>query len=194
MTFFWRGLGIVALGLFLWMAAFREGAGPRQSRRADAQEEVVQDLALLFRADGLYCADVSRLPPAAVVEVVDGDTLRIQWKGKEEFLRYYGINTPERDRPCYDEATKRNRALAGREVRLAFDERQRDRYGRLLAYVFTEDGRSIDAQLVMEGWARAWRKDGRFRLDLERLEREARAAKTGCLWGRRTGRKRKNVK
>lgn len=117
-----------------------------------------------------------------MLEVIDGDTLRVRWEGRSEFLRYYGVNTPEKDEACYGESTERNRRLAGGRVRLAFDERSRDKYGRLLAYVFTEQGLSIDAALAGEGLARAWRRDGRFKEDLTVLELRAREGKTGCLW------------
>jgi micrococcal nuclease len=130
----------------------------------------------------LFFTDVSRLPRAEVVRVVDGDTLKILWQGRTESLRYYGVNTPEKDEACFQEATERNRQLAGASVRLAFDERPKDRYGRLLAYVFSEEGKSIDAQLVSEGWGRAWKRDGRLRDQLIPLEQKARRARVGCLW------------
>jgi endonuclease YncB( thermonuclease family) len=97
-------------------------------------------------------------------------------------LRYYGVDTTERGQPCYDEATARNRALSGGVVRLVFDERERDAHGRLLAYVFTEAGLSVDAQLVAEGMGRAWKRDGGFRDRLVALEEKAKDAKIGCLW------------
>jgi micrococcal nuclease len=137
---------------------------------------------LAERADGLFCAAPERLPKAALLQVVDGDTAEILWEDKPTFLRYYGVNTPERGHPCYETATARNRVLSGAAVRLAFEERERDRYGRLLAYVFTEDGRSVDAQLVAEGFGKAWRRDGRFRDRLAALEDGARKTRTGCLW------------
>ena len=124
------------------------------------------------------------LPLAPVTGVVDGDTLEILWEGRPEFLRYYGVNTPERERPCYGEARDRNRSLTIDGVRLAFDERRRDKHGRLLAYVFTPDGRSIDAALVHEGLGKAWRRDGVWRDRLAALEDLARLEKRGCLWTR----------
>jgi endonuclease YncB( thermonuclease family) len=137
---------------------------------------------LAVSASGLFAPDPAALAEARVVKTVDGDTLRIAWEGRVEFLRYFGVAAPERDMPCYDEASARNRELAGGRVRLAFDARTRDDGGRLLAYVFTEDGLSIDAALVREGLARAWRRDGRFRAELIALDDRARASRTGCLW------------
>jgi len=131
---------------------------------------------------GARASDVSRMPRAEVLSVVDGDTIRIRWKGVEERLRFYGVDTPERDEACFEEATLRTIELTGREVRLAFDSRSRDKYGRLLAYIFTNEGVSIDGALVAEGLGRAWTRDGRWRDAMEALETEARGAHCGCLW------------
>ncbi len=149
---------------------------------------ILPGLTLVETPEGLVCPQAALLPRARVRHTVDGDTLKVLWEGRPETVRYYGINTPERGRPCYDEATERNRALAGVSVRLAFDRRFRDRHGRMLAYVFTEEGLSLDAQLVSEGLARSWKKDGRFRGVLKDLERKARADRRGCLWEEGSGR------
>ncbi|HEX5141459.1 MAG TPA: nuclease, partial [Dehalococcoidia bacterium] len=53
---------------------------------------------------------------------------------------------------------------------------------RLLRYVFLEDGTSVDATLVAEGFGEAWRQDGRYRDQIVDLEAGARAAHRGCLW------------
>ena len=58
-----------------------------------------------------------------------------------------------------------------------------DRYGRLLAYVYTEDAESIAEKLVQEGLGWAWSLDGQHRELLVELEDEARKGKSGCLWG-----------
>ena len=57
-----------------------------------------------------------------------------------------------------------------------------DRYGRLLRYVYTESGQSIDEALIREGLAVAWTRDGQHRDHLVGLDREARAEGAGCLW------------
>jgi endonuclease YncB( thermonuclease family) len=67
-------------------------------------------------------------------------------------------------------------------VRLEADARNEDEYGRLLRYVFTNDGVSVDAALVSEGLAEAWRDDGRYVNRLTILETDARQHGTGCLW------------
>lgn len=119
---------------------------------------------------------------ARVIRVVDGDTFHAQVDGADETVRFYGTNTTETGQPCSREATDRITQLVGQEVRLVPDARNRDRYGRLLRYVYTPDGLSIDAEIVAEGLARAWRQDGRLRLPIIALEDAATASRTGCLW------------
>jgi micrococcal nuclease len=126
--------------------------------------------------------DPRLLQAAEVVDVIDGDTIDVRIDGREERVRYYGIDTPERGDRCYREATDRNEVLAGARVLLLPDARERDRSGRLLRYVFAEDGASIDARLIAEGLALAWRDDGAHRDELVALEERARAAEVGCLW------------
>lgn len=123
------------------------------------------------------------LARALVMEVIDGDTIEARVEDEQETVRYYGVDTPERHERCYEEAKKRNEELAGRHVLLMADARDRDSGGRLLRYVFTLDGRSIDGSLVAEGFARAWTRDGSYRDAIVALEEEARREGRGCLWG-----------
>jgi micrococcal nuclease len=102
------------------------------------------------------------LGSARVVRVVDGDTIRVRLDGRTERVRYIGVDTPESVKPgtpveCFAKrAAAANAALvAGRSVRLVGDVEQRDRYGRLLAYVYREpDGAFVNAELVRDGYAR----------------------------------------
>ncbi|MDA0352368.1 MAG: thermonuclease family protein [Chloroflexi bacterium] len=122
--------------------------------------------------------------PVQVAEIVDGDTLHVvAVDGTELTVRLFGVDTPERGEACYAEATARLAALAGSEVLLLPDVRLEDRGGRALRYVFTAEGASIDAALVDEGLAVAWRDDGAYRDQIVALEDTARSAGTGCLWG-----------
>jgi micrococcal nuclease len=102
---------------------------------------------------------------ATVVRAVDGDTVVARLAGgREERVRYIGIDTPEDVKPgtpvqCYSlAAAARNRALVqGRLVTLRFDAERRDRYGRLLAYVYRRRGNLfVNARLVAEGYARPY--------------------------------------
>ncbi len=128
------------------------------------------------------CADSASTVAARVIRIVDGDTLHVELDGRDETVRLYGVDAPEVGRPCAAEATARLRDLAGTDVLLRADARDRDRYGRLLRYVFASSGFSIDAELVDGGVAHAWRADGALRLAIIALEDAARASGRGCLW------------
>ncbi len=130
----------------------------------------------------LAAPDPARLQRAEVIDVIDGDTIDVLIAGREERVRYYGVDTRERGEACFREATARNEQLVGDAVLLLPDARERDRYDRLLRYVFTEEGESIDARLIAEGLGLAWRRDGAYREELIAIETTTRAAGVGCLW------------
>ncbi len=103
-------------------------------------------------------------PPGAatVVRVVDGDTVRVRLGEVEESVRLIGIDTPETHGPgglreCFgQEATGRVQALLprGTRVRVVRDVEARDRYRRLLAYLYRqEDGMFVNLALAREGFA-----------------------------------------
>jgi endonuclease YncB( thermonuclease family) len=136
-------------------------------------------LTALTLPPGVALAD---LKEGRVYEVIDGDTIDVVIDGKLTRVRYFGVDTPERGDRCYREATDRNTTLIGSRVLLLPDGRDQDSFGRLLRYVFLPDGTSVDATLVAEGFASAWRDDGRYREQIIALEDQARAADRGCLW------------
>jgi micrococcal nuclease len=98
---------------------------------------------------------------ASVRRVVDGDTVEVRVGGRDETVRLIGIDTPEtvdRRSPveCFGEqASDRTKALlpAGTDVRLVADVEARDRYDRLLAYVYRDDGTFVNLALVEDGYA-----------------------------------------
>ena len=96
---------------------------------------------------------------AQVIAVTDGDTIRVSLDGREEVVRYIGIDTPEQYRDgepaCYAvEATTYNESLvAGQIVTLVSDVSNRDQYDRLLRYVYADDV-SINNVLLAGGYAR----------------------------------------
>ena len=95
-----------------------------------------------------------------MLRVIDGDTFT---NAGNQSVRLFGVDTPERGEKCYREATARLRELADGEVRVELGPRSQDRYGRLLYYVYTQDGDSIDEILVSEGLGEAWERDGQYR-------------------------------
>ena len=130
----------------------------------------------------VFCADPSKMEDARVLRIVDGDTIHVELHGQDETIRFYGIDTTERGEACFSEATERTTELVGSEVRLLPDARNRDKYGRLLRYVYTPQGLSIDAEMVDEGLAHAWRSDGALRFAIIALENAAQSRHDGCLW------------
>jgi micrococcal nuclease len=112
-----------------------------------------------------------------VERVIDGDT----FDSGGTRIRLFGVDTPERGDACFKEAADRLKELAGDSVRVEGGPRQGDRHGRILYYVYTEGGESIDETLVREGLALAWGWDGQYR-DLLAMEAEAREDGRGCLW------------
>jgi micrococcal nuclease len=127
-----------------------------------------------------------------VTHPVDGDTVDVDLGGVDERVRLIGIDTPEsvaRDRPveCYGPEAKARMAELlppGTAVRRGRDVEARDRYGRLLAYVFrSSDGVHINRLLVEEGYAEArpFEPNTTRQAELDEAESEARAAGRG-LW------------
>ncbi len=117
-----------------------------------------------------------------VVSVIDGDTIDVLIDGVRYRVRYIGINTPERDEVCYDEATDANAALVrGQTVTLVPDVSDVDRYDRLLRYVYL-NGMFVNEALVRDGYAEAveYPPDTSNAALFNRLEREAREADRGC--------------
>jgi endonuclease YncB( thermonuclease family) len=125
----------------------------------------------------LCCPDC---PAIGVARIIDGDT----FDSPQGRVRLYGVDTPERDEACYREAGNRLSRLAGSRVRVEPGPRATDPFGRVLFYVYTSRGESIDEILVREGLGRAWTADGQHRDLLVDLEEQARQQGEGCLWGR----------
>lgn len=117
-----------------------------------------------------------------VVNVVDGDTIDVVINGTEYRVRYVGVNTPERDEVCYDEATQANIDLVdGQVVRLVRDTADTDRYGRLLRYIYVGDV-FVNRQLIADGYAETvlYGDDDEFYEDFLRFERNAERNGAGC--------------
>jgi micrococcal nuclease len=128
-----------------------------------------------------------------VVKVVDGDTIDVSFDGKTERIRLIGINTPETVDPrkpveCFGrEASDKAKALlSGKKVYLEADliSGERDKYNRLLRYVFLEDGTSFNLLMIKEGYAYEYTYDVpyKYQTEFKQAQKEAEANKAG-LWG-----------
>lgn len=122
-----------------------------------------------------------------VTRVIDGDTIEV---AGGERIRYIGIDTPETVDPrrpvgCFGhEASAKNKELVeNKYVRLEKDIVDKDKYGRLLRYVYVDD-KFVNLELVKNGFAHILTipPDVKYTEEFLKAEREAREAKRG-LWG-----------
>jgi len=148
---------------------------------------------------------------AATVEVArvnDGDTITVHLSGRPELVRLIGVDAPEtvhskslarKARSAGRSATEEAQAGAasrkamlklvavGDKVRLLDGRPQtskRDRYGRLLAFVYLADGKLLNQEMIAQGWAKAYRSfNFRHKSDFLGAESEARLARRG-LWAK----------
>jgi micrococcal nuclease len=146
---------------------------------------------------------------AFVKKIFDGDTFEAEISGKIEKVRMLGIDSPERwDSEKFDRDMERTgrdkktiqqlgelsyehtvKLISGKKVILKPEPGgdNKDKYGRLLRYVYLEDGTFVNMVIVEDGYANAYRK---FRLskqkDFIEAEKKAREDKKG-LWGNQAG-------
>ncbi|MFV9833120.1 endonuclease [Bacillus subtilis] len=134
-----------------------------------------------------------KLVDVSLDRTVDGDTIKVIYNGKKDTVRYLLVDTPETKKPhsCVqpygEDASKRNKELVNSgKLQLEFDKGdRRDKYGRLLAYVYA-DGKSVQETLLKEGLARVayvyepnTKYIDQFRLD----EQEAKSEKLS-IWSK----------
>ncbi|MFC4768752.1 thermonuclease family protein [Effusibacillus consociatus] len=156
---------LVAFILF-FIGAVNDSEQPTEKQTANVESKKEQVSAKPTAIDNTPQAQTSapvvnpaRLK-AKVLSVTDGDTFKINLNGKEETVRMILVDTPETkhpDKPVQPfgpEASKfSSELLTGKEVELEKDVSERDKYGRLLFYVYV-DGKSVQEQLLEKGLAR----------------------------------------
>jgi micrococcal nuclease len=123
-----------------------------------------------------------------VARVVDGDTLVLA--DPAERVRLIGANAPESVKPNWpvepygpEAAAFTREFLAGGQIRLEFDGSPRDKYGRILAYVYVGD-RMLNEELIRAGLARAemqYHYSAAMKSRFRRAEAQAKAARRG-IW------------
>ncbi|MBS4207420.1 thermonuclease family protein [Bacillus sp. FJAT-50079] len=133
--------------------------------------------------------DSSRIS-ATVLRAVDGDTIEVQLKnGEKEKVRMILIDTPETKHPQLgvqpfgEEASEfTKKMLVGKKIELELDVSERDRYGRVLAYVWIE-GINFNRLLVETGYARVaiFPPDIKYVDDFEEAQDKARQEAVG-IW------------
>jgi len=126
-----------------------------------------------------------------VSRVVDGDTFRVIMDGgQEEAVRMLGVDTPETVKPgapveAYGKEASdfTKRLLSNQTVCLELDVQERDRYGRLLAYVYLEDGTFVNELIIAEGLAQVLTISPNVKYADQFLEQQRQAREAGKgLW------------
>lgn len=150
-------------------------------------------LLALLAGTGLLWVRRDTQPTAwPVTEVVDGDTIKIVYEGREEGVRLIGVDTPETVDPNkpvepfgYEASQFLHTLLDGRAVRLHRppDYDLKDRHGRLLGYLERDDGLDVNLEILQQGYSAVYTDYEFDRIDEFRAaEREAQAAHRG-IWG-----------
>jgi micrococcal nuclease len=136
------------------------------------------------------------LERATVINVADGDTIEVSLNGQTERVRLIGVDTPETSHPsrpveCFGrEASAFTReVLRGQTVLLEDDPTQdnRDRFNRLLRFVWLPDGRLVNYEIIAQGYGfeYTFRTPHRYQAQFKAAERAARQAQIG-LWAPET--------
>lgn len=144
-------------------------------------------------AKSASAAKPSARKEAQIVRVVDGDTLRLRVDGKEEAVRMIGLNTPESVDPrrpveCLGKEASAQlgellRGVTAVQVEPDPTQDTRDRFGRLLLYVWLPSGTLLNKEMIRLGYAHEYTYDQpyRFQADFKAAQKEAEVAKRG-LW------------
>jgi endonuclease YncB( thermonuclease family) len=170
----------------------------RPSRRTYSLMSLIVVLLLLLGQHFGWFDDLTRQASESqpglytVARFVDGDTIAVTMGDQTETVRMIGIDTPETHRPntpvqCYGPAAAAftKNLIGANKVRLEADPKSqnRDRYDRLLRYVYLPDGRLVQEKLVEEGYGFAYTqfpfsKSAEFVADQARAQQAAKG-----LWG-----------
>ena len=141
--------------------------------------------------------DIRKSPTYKVLRVVDGDTIHIDYNGKDEKVRFIGLDTPETKDPrkpiqCFGrEATAKMTEFAeNKNVRLEFDKTQgkRDKYGRILAFVYSEDNKNLAYEMIRQGYGNEYTYNSnpyKYQSEFKEAARKAREENKG-LWAENT--------
>jgi micrococcal nuclease len=165
------------------------------SPRESSQSGGVGQAGALLKSQGSAANQTMKgnVADGTVTRIVDGDTIVVQHNGKRETVRLIGVDTPEELDPrkpvqyFAKEAAEFTTGIAlNRLVRLEIQRapKDRDRYGRILAYAFREsDGLLINKEIILERYGFAYVKYPFEKMaEFREAEADARKYRRG-LWG-----------
>ncbi|AXF33473.1 endonuclease YokF [Bacillus subtilis] len=194
-------LGFAAFTLSLSLAACSSNDSEKVSKEketpqasTDVEKKTEQKEATKEKtADKSKEKDKKELVDVTLDRAVDGDTIKVSYNGNIDTVRYLLIDTPETKKPdsCVqpygEDASKRNKELVNSgKLQLEFDKGdRRDKYGRLLAYVYV-DGKSVQETLLKEGLARVayvYEPNTKYIDQFKKDEQEAKSEKLS-IWSK----------
>jgi micrococcal nuclease len=131
-------------------------------------------IVLLTEFEQKRLGDDLNMPTYSVVRVADGDTITVNYNGKNERVRLIGIDSPElnvetNNPECFarESAAFAKDRMAGQRVGLVFDDSQgkRDRFDRLLAHIILPGGENYQQLALANGYANYFRYNKPFLFD-----------------------------
>lgn len=205
------GFGLIAIVLFsaFFMSMLPEGkplfvrdddqknSAQKKERETKTPEEKPKIESGVVGESLLANEEIRKSPTYQVLKVVDGDTIHISYNGKDEKVRFIGLDTPETKDPrkpiqCFGrEATAKMTEFAeNKNIRLEFDKTQgeRDKYGRLLAFVYSEDNKNLAYEMIRQGYGNEYTYNSnpyKYQNEFKEAARKAREENKG-LWAENT--------
>lgn len=151
-----------------------------------------------------FSASRSLKEEVSVLYVADGDTILVSYQGEKEWVRFIGIDAPEskKNRRAFFQSRVKRKSIEkiiqmgksakyfirdilkkGDFVYLKFDKERRDRYGRLLAYVYLENGKMLNRLMLKKGlaWTLFVKPNLKYKAYFKKTARVAREKRLG-IW------------
>ena len=205
------GFGLIAIVLFsaFFMSMLPEGKplfirDDNQKNSAQEKEREIKTLEEKSKVESgvvgeslLANEEIRKSPTYQVLRVADGDTIHINYNGKDEKVRFIGLDTPEIKDPrkpiqCFgrEASTKMTELAENKKVRLEFDKTQseRDKYGRLLAFVYGEDNKNLAYEMIRQGYGNEYTYNSnpyKYQNEFKEAAHKAREENKG-LWAENT--------
>jgi len=116
------------------------------------------DTPLVGTVDWVYDGDTIKVEPYGKVRLIGIDTPESEAGPRDDFYLRLGLQRPRLRRTAKEAKTWLIQNLKGNQVRLSFDQVKHDKHGRLLAYIYLEDGVLINRLLLEKGLASVFRR------------------------------------
>ena len=183
-------VGATSIIMAMFIGGAIEQARPKVTAPARIDPDNIKPLSVKITPSG----PITLYP---VTRVVDGDTIDVDMAGTIERIRLIGINTPEtvdtrRPVQCFgkEASAHMHELLDGKMVSLKKDSvtGDRDKYGRMLRYVYNEGDRDINAAQIEDGYAYEYTYHGQVyahQAEYKKLAADARTHSKG-LWSENT--------